>query len=1032
MLIDSIKKAKTISSWTVFVVAMIIYYFSVERTGSLWDVGEFILGAYKLEVVHPPGAPLFMLIGRIFAWFGEIFSDNPEHIAFAVNMMSAVCTAFGAFLIARIVVMLGKLCLAGRDGEVSHVDYTALTMAGIVGGLSMAFCSSIWFSAVEGEVYAMSTFFTIITLWSAVKWYTLPDTRQADKWIVFTAYLAGLSIGVHLLSLLTFPALGLLYYFKKYKSHNILGGALALIGGAAVVPFVQKVIIVGIPTLWKNLELPMVNSFGLPFHSGLVVALLLIAALTFFLLKWTHKTGRYNFQLIIMSALMIAIGFSTIGIIIIRANADTPINMNVPSDAMRVLPYLNREQYGERPLLYGPHFNARPKDLEREDRYGRVGDKYVKVDEKLDYIYESRDKIFLPRIGHTEGGRPQMHKQWYQTLMGEKFKGKKPSYAYNIKYMMKYQMGWMYYRYFMWNFAGRQNAKQGFQPWNVSDGHWISGIKPLDEMRLHNMSELTDTMKNHRGTNKYYFLPLIFGFIGLLFHMRARPKEFTAILILFLITGVGLIMYSNQPPREPRERDYVLVGSFFTFCIWIGLSVLSMTKLFTSKLKMNNSLGALAGGALVLSVPAIMAFQNFDDHSRLGHYASRDYAANFLNSVDENAIIFTYGDNDTYPLWYAQEVENIRRDVRVVNLSLIAVDWYIEKLRRRVNDSAPLKLTVPTEAYRGNKRNQTFVFNPTNPNDMATPLDAKTELAYVGSSNNEKNNQTIMRSRNLFIPINHNLLASKGFLNPTDTVNLVNRLNIKLPTSGQPYPDGNEYILKDQLAVLDVIVSNFYDRPIYFAVTCKNDKLMGLNDYMQLEGLGLKLTPHRNKSVRELSIYGSGRVAEDKVYNNIMDKWAFGGFDKKEAFIDESYAAEVQAMKIIMMRTAEEYLVKGDNQRASALADKFFASFPHMNFPYDDSVIPFIETFLSTGDKEKAKFHMDILATEIYQSLQFYISLDDDDKLSFMDDIQYSIRGASQVLKLVDEVDDPAYSEKTKVMLTEMLEKFDLSEFGRR
>ena len=279
MLIDSIKKAKTISSWTVFVVAMIIYYFSVERTGSLWDVGEFILGAYKLEVVHPPGAPLFMLIGRIFAWFGEIFSDNPEHIAFAVNMMSAVCTAFGAFLIARIVVMLGKLCLAGRDGEVSHVDYTALTMAGIVGGLSMAFCSSIWFSAVEGEVYAMSTFFTIITLWSAVKWYTLPDTRQADKWIVFTAYLAGLSIGVHLLSLLTFPALGLLYYFKKYKSHNILGGALALIGGAAVVPFVQKVIIVGIPTLWKNLELPMVNSFGLPFHSGLVVALLLICLL---------------------------------------------------------------------------------------------------------------------------------------------------------------------------------------------------------------------------------------------------------------------------------------------------------------------------------------------------------------------------------------------------------------------------------------------------------------------------------------------------------------------------------------------------------------------------------------------------------------------------------------------------------------------------------------------------------------------------------------------------------------------------------
>ena len=1028
MLIDSIKKAKTISSWTVFVVAMIVYYFSVERTGSLWDVGEFILGAYKLEVVHPPGAPVFMLIGRIFAWFGEILSNDPADIAFAVNMMSAVCTAFGAFLIARIVIMLGKLCLVGRDGETTGAQNTTLALAGIVGGLSMAFCSSIWFSAVEGEVYAMSTFFTVITLWSAIKWYTLPDTPQTDKWIVLTTYLAGLSIGVHLLSLLTFPALGLLYYFKKYENHNLLGGTLALVGGAAIVPFVQKVIIVGIPTLWKNLELPMVNSFGLPFHSGLVVALLLVGALTFFLLKWSHKTGRYNINLMVMCALMIAIGFSTIGVIIIRANADTPINMNVPSDAMRVLPYLNREQYGERPLLYGPHFNARPKDLTREDRYGRVGDKYVKVDEKLDYVYDSRDKIFLPRIGHTEGSRPQMHKQWYKTLMGKEYKGKAPSYSYNLKYMMKYQMGWMYYRYFMWNFVGRQNARQGYQPWDVSDGHWISGIKPIDEMRLHNMDELTDTMKKHKGTNKYYFLPLIFGLIGLFFHLRSRPKEFAAIMILFLITGIGLIMYSNQPPNEPRERDYVLVGSFFTFCIWIGLSVLAMAKLFTEKAKMSNGLGALAGGALVLAVPAIMAFQNFDDHSRMGHYASRDYAANFLNSVDENAIIFTYGDNDTYPLWYAQEVENIRRDVRVVNLSLIAVDWYIEKLRRRVNDSAPLKLTVPTEAYRGNKRNQTFVFNPTNPEDMSTPLDAQTELAYIGSSNNERNNQTIMRSRNLFLPIDHNRLAANGLLSTTDTVNLVNRINIKLPTSGQPYPNGNEYIMKDQLAVLDVIVSNFYDRPIYFAVTCKNDKLMGLNDYMQLEGLGLRLIPNKNRSVRELAIYGSGRVAEDKVYNNIMDKWAFGGFDTHETFIDESYAAEIQAMKIIMMRTTEEFLVKGEKQKASDMAKKFFASFPHMNFPYDDSVVPFIETFVETGDLEEAKFHLDILATEIYQRIVFYESLDDYDRESFKNDFAYALRGATEAVSLADKIGDPALSEKVKGMLAD----YDMSKSGRR
>jgi len=1011
---DSIKKAKSISSWTVFVIAMIVYFFSVERTGSLWDVGEFILGAYKLEVVHPPGAPLFMLVGRIFAWFGDVVSSDPATIAFAVNMMSAICTAFGAFLIARIIIMLGKMTLVGREGTTTSAQNTTLALAGIAGGLSMAFCSSIWFSAVEGEVYAMSTFFTIITLWSAMKWYTLPDTPHTDKWIVFTAYLAGLSIGVHLLSLLTFPALGLLYYFKKYEKHNLIGGFLAIIAGAAVVPFVQKVIIVGIPSLWKNLEKPMVNDLGMPFHSGLVLALILIGALTFFLLKWSHKKGKYNFQLFVMSALMVAIGFSTVGVIIIRANADTPINMNVPSDAMRVLPYLNREQYGERALLYGPHFNARPKSLEREDRYGRVGDKYVKVDEKLDYVYESKEKIFLPRIGHTEGSRPALHKDWYKALMGKEFKGKKPSYLYNMKYLFKYQFGWMYYRYFMWNFVGRQNAKQGFQPWDVSSGHWISGIKFLDEMRLHNMDDMTDTMKNHRGTNKYYFLPLIFGFLGLFYHMRKRPKEFAAIMMLFLITGLGLIMYSNQPPNEPRERDYVLVGSFFTFCIWIGMGVLAVSNLFINKMKLSSTSSGLIAGALVLMAPAIMAFQNFDDHSRYGHYASRDYASNFLNSVDENAIIFTYGDNDTYPLWYAQEVENIRRDVRVVNLSLIAVDWYISKLRRKVNDSPPIKLTVPDEAYRGNKRNQVFIFNPTNGNtDSTIPMDAQTELSYIGSSTNERDNQTIMRTSNVYIPVYPEKLRAAGLLDGIDTDEIVPRINIKLPTS----KGGNEYILKDQLAVLDVVTSNFNERPIYFAVTCRNDKLMGMNDYMQLEGLGLRLIPVKSKSVRELSIYGSGRVAEDKVYKNVMDKWAFGGFDTEERFIDDSYGAEIQAMKIIMMRTAQEFLVKGQNEKAADMARKYFSAFPHMNFAYDDSVMPFIDALVATGNKEEAKEHLDILVNETVQRLDFYSSLDDDDLKSFSSDSQYAMRALRQIIDVLDDIGDPEYTAKVNSII---------------
>ena len=997
MEINSFKKAKNIASWTVFAIAIVVYFFSVERTGSLWDVGEFILGAYKLEVVHPPGAPLFMLIGRIFAWFAELFSNNPADIAFAVNMLSATCTAFGAFLIARITMLLGRMALVGRSKETTGSQNLTLALSGTAAGLATAFTSSIWFSAVEGEVYGMSTFFTILTLWSALKWYSLPNEPKNDRWLVLTAYIAGLSIGVHLLSILTFPAIGILYYLKKYKNHNWKGYVFSFIGGAAIVVFIMKMIIVGIPTLWQNLELPLVNTFGMPFHSGLVAALLVLGALVFFLLKWTHKHRKQTVQLLIMGALMVSIGFSTIGVIVIRANADTPVNMNVPSDAMRLLPYLNREQYGERPLMYGPHFDAQPKDLERKDRYGRVGDQYEVVDERLDYVFDNKDKMLFPRIGHTEGARPALHRQWHEAIMGEKHRGR-PGFGYNLKFMFKYQMGWMYWRYFMWNFAGRQNAKQGFMPWDVSSGHWASGVKFIDEARLHNMDEITDTMKAHKGTNSYYFLPLIFGLIGMFFHFKNSPKEFTALFTLFLITGLGLIIYSNQPPNEPRERDYVLVGSFFTFCIWIGMAVPMIAEWLKTKVNLKSPVTGLLAGILVLTAPTIMAVENYDDHSRLGHYASRDYAANFLNSLDENAIIFTYGDNDTYPLWYTQEVENIRRDVRVVNLSLIAVDWYIEKLRRKVNDSPALKLTVPTEAYRGNNRNQVFFFNPANQENLSTPMDINTELAFIGSPQNNIKGQSYMRTRNLYIPINRAKLIQDGLMSISDTANMVSAININLPKTN--------YITKDQLAVLDVIASNIHDRPIYFAVTCKNDKLLGMNDFMQMEGLGLRIIPVRSQSVRGLSIYGSGRVAKDKVYNNVMDKWAWGNFDNHETFIDGSYAAEIQAMKIVMMRTAEELLEDGEEEKAAALSQQYFDAFPHFNFPYDESIVPFIEVLLTTGKVEEAKKHLMILGEETRQKLAFYDSLNEDDFASFRQDYGFAVRAVTEVLSMSKRMND--------------------------
>ena len=1060
---NSFKNVKKISSWAVFIIAAVVYFLSAERTGSLWDCGEFILGAYKLEVVHPPGAPLFMIIGRLFTWLGSVFSSNPADIAFAVNLMSGIATAFTAFFVAQITMMFGDLSLGERDAEINDGRNLALGFAGLAAGLSTAFCSSIWFSAVEGEVYAMSTMFTALTFWAATKWYYLPDAGKTDRWLVLSIYCGGLSVGVHLLSLLTFPAIALMYYFKKYKKTSILGLGAALLSGVAMIYFIQKVVIVGIPTLWKNLELLAVNSMGMPFHSGLVITLLLLVALAITLLMASHGKSIYLpmgvlaliimltvfgydnpdmaaslpglavslalaggllfalkrdlrlLNLLTVAGILVSIGFSTIGVIVIRANADTPINMNVPSDALRLLPYLNREQYGERALLYGPAFDKQPEDLMRVDRYGRVGDRYEVVDEKLDYAYANKDKMLLPRIGHSDGPRPELHRQWYQAINGEPLKGE-PGFGYNIQFMMKYQLGWMYWRYFFWNFAGKQNGKQGYYAWDVSDGNWLSGIKPLDAARLHNMDMITDSMKTNKAHNKYYMLPFIFGLIGLFFLATTNIKNATILLTLFLITGIGIILYSNQPPNEPRERDYVLVGSFFTYCMFIGLGVLALFRLLANRANFGGLKGAAVAGVIVMIAPILMGTQNFDDHSRRKNYGSRDYAANFLNSVDKDAIIFTYGDNDTYPLWYAQEVENIRRDVRVVNLSLIAVDWYIEKLRSKVNDSAPLKLSLDSDAYRGKNRNQVFFFDPENPSDeqLTTPRNVFSELAFIGNPRNNIKGQTIMRSRNMVLPLDPHDLVQKGLWDRVDSTT-VSQIAFKLPRKG--------YITKDELAVMDVVSSNIQDRAIYFAVTCNNDKLLGLNDYMQLEGLALRVIPERNAGTKSLSIYGSGKVAEEKLYNNVMDKWAWGNFDKEETYIEDSYGAELQAMRIVMMRAANSFLKKGDKTKAAALANKYFESFPHFNFTYDESITPFLNVLVGAGDMDGAKKHTRILANELQQRMRFYDSLDDDDfQSSFKQEFQYGVSAIQDVLDVAKNTKDPAFMDE----MNNMVGQFDV------
>ncbi len=1011
----SYKNWYNIAGWVVFTIAMIVYYFSVERTGSLWDCGEFITGAYKLQVVHPPGAPLFLLIGRMFTLPAEWFSDNPEMISFAVNLMSAACTAFMAAFVCWITIMLGKVAIAGREATESQGQAMALVGAGVAGGLTSAFCSSIWFSAVEGEVYAMSTFFTALTLWAVVKWYTRPDEAQHDRWLVFAVYAAGLSIGVHLLSMLTFPALALFYYFKKYKKHSFLGMVAAAGVGVLAIVLIQKFIIVGIPQLWAWFDIMLVNA-SMPVHSGLIPTILIIGGLLSFGLWQAHKRGSGTLQKIFVALSLVVISFSTLGVVVIRANANTPINMNDPSDATRLLPYLNREQYGERPLLYGPDFDAQPKKSNITPRYGLVGDRYEIVDEKIEYEYAGKDKRLFPRMGDYTQSRPELYKRWMQSWGSSRTS---PTMLDNLKFMFNYQFGWMYWRYFMWNFSGRQNATQGYYSWDVSSGNWASGINFLDEARLHEMSEMTTAMKENPGRNRYYMLPFLFGLLGLLFHFQKRPTDALGLLALFIITGVGIIIYSNQPPNEPRERDYVLAGSFFTYSIWVGMAVLALYEILRERASLNGKVAAGVGAALVMIAPILMGTQNFDDHSRMHHTGSRDYASNFLNSVEENAIIFTYGDNDTYPLWYAQEVEGIRTDVRVVNLSLIAVDWYIDQLRRKVNDSAPIKMTMTAEQVRGRKRVILPYFNPAqaaDPNQYDPGKDQEMELKdfikYLSedhpvSGGGTRKYESHFRTKRLKITVDKNQARSNGTVSPADT-NVVDVMRFRV--------NGNS-LIKDEIAILDIIANNVFERPVYFAVTCQPNKMMNLRPYMQLEGLALRIVPVKSEGERVYSVIGSGRVNTEKVYDNVMNKFRWGGFDKHQTYVDHSFMPSIQSHRLLMLRTASNLVEEGKDEKAANLALKYLEAFPHMNFPYDYNAMYFIDILVQTQRNEEAKPHLRLLAEHTAEQLNFYGSLSDNDLKSFEQDYQVAITSTQQIFRSAERLKDEELLKEIEALL---------------
>ncbi|MEM9836074.1 MAG: DUF2723 domain-containing protein [Bacteroidota bacterium] len=1012
--------------WLVFAIATVVYFLSAERTGSLWDCGEFILGAYKLQVVHPPGAPLFLIIGRIFAWVGELFSDNPEDIAFAVNFMSGICTAFAAGFVAWVTIRLSKLALVGRDAaaEFTAGQNIALAGGGLVAGLATAFCTSVWFSAVEGEVYAMSLFFTCLTLWAMIKWYTLPDTPKADRWLLLTIFTAGLAIGVHLLSILTLPAMAIFYYFKKWEGRtSFLGLAASVAAGVGIIVFIQTFIIVGIPKLWQAFEIPMVNSIGMPVHSGLVPTLLLICAAIYFGLRWAERKQSAAWQQVFVGIALLIIAYSTVGVVVIRAEAKPPVNMNSPDNVTSLIPYLNREQYGERSLLFGPNFDAQVISTDTEDRYGLVNGKYEYTNYKITPKYQENKMSFLPRMSDGTQGRPALYKQWLGLNPQQPMPAGRPNFMDNMRFMFSYQFGQMYWRYFMWNFAGRQNGEQGYYSWDKSSGNWLSGIGFLDGARLGNQAEVPDYAKNDPARNTYYLLPFLFGLIGLFWHAGRRSNDFLGLLGLFVITGLGIIIYTNQPPNEPRERDYVLVGSFFTFCIWMGMTVPAIYTLLKEKVGQGGVPAAIGATLVVLTAPLIMGFQNFDDHSRRLHKGSRDYAANFLNSVDQDAIIFTYGDNDTYPLWYAQEVEGIRPDVRVVNLSLIAVDWYIDLLRRKVNDSDPIKLGLSTDKMRGNKRNQVPRYNQAN-RDGQCSQDRPTSLAQFMRQIEADNPlplqgggklDTYYTSCNVFINVDQQRALSSpvGLVPPGDAANISQRIPVNVKQNR---------LLKDEIAILDIINSNMYDRPIYWAVTCQQSKMMGLQPWLQLEGLALKLTVTQHPNDPNYGTIGSGQINVDKTYDLVMNQWQYGNFDQVDTYINTSYQPAIQAMRLSTRRAAMALLSQGETEKAVELADKYFASFPDMNFPFFYQSLFLLDAYWRAGNYTKAAPIMEQLAKNVDDRLDFYASIDDGTlSSSYQGEYQQSTTIMQRLLQEIERSKDEDLKARIRAILADHL-----------
>ncbi|MGK0307952.1 MAG: hypothetical protein ACI8RP_000908 [Urechidicola sp.] len=1014
-------KLNAILGWSAFAIALITYTLTLEPTVSYWDCGEYISTAVKLEIGHPPGAPLFQMLGAFFA----MFTSDVTQVAYMVNFMSALASAFTILFLFWTITALAKK-MVSKSEEISQSKSYAILGSGLVGSLAYCFSDSFWFSAVEGEVYAMSSFLMALLFWLALRWEAEMHKPQGNKWLLLISFVVGLSFGVHILSLLVIPSIVFIYFYKNYKGITPKKFILANIASITVLLFVFKFLFPFTLKYFSALELFFVNSIGLPFNSGSIIAMLILIAAFFFGLNYTRKKGLIHANTLILSVLFVMIGFSSWLMLPIRANANTTINENNPSSARELLAYYNREQYGDASVFYDKYYSLYYKrEQDKAEPFVDDKPKYEKDKKSGKYIvvndyknanpnFSDRHKGIIPRMVDPS---PSVVKN-YKAIAGIPQSSKRrPTFIENITFMVDYQFGYMYGRYFMWNFVGRQNDIQG--KLDIHDGNWLSGIGFIDEMRLGPQSNLPQDIADNKGRNTYYFLPFILGIIGLVFQLKKDKNNFYTLLLFFAFTGLAIIFYTNPKPFEPRERDYAIVGSFYIFAIWIGFGVLSLYE--TLKEVTPKKIAAIGSTTLcLLAVPVLMAFQNWDDHDRSGRYTSHLNAKAYLDSCQENAIMFTIGDNDTFPLWYMQEVEDYRTDIKLVNSSLFATDWYIDQMKRATYKAPPIPSQLEHEEYRYGTMDLVYHVPPTAKfQDSIISIDyfmrwiqSKNEVTLVETINDKM--EKTYPSNKIRIPVNKEMVLKNGIVKLEDADLIVPYIDIEIDPSA---------LSKNRLLMLDILANNNWERPIYFTGGASaDDEYIWLKDYLQLDGLAFKLVPIRTP-LNGASLFDMGRLDADinyEYWKNIDWK----NINDGKIYLDPESRKNAVSFRNNISRTVEALINKEELEKAEELLDVSLEKMPVDGFLHYGMLLGYPDAYYKLKKTDKArKVSLDLIR-KFEQNLEYYSQFEEVSLGAVFDNIENNLLMYDQIVKTTVRYDTDEFGDSIKDRYIKQLELF--------